>query len=197
MLSNYIRAGKSETITDLLKGEHLWLLNTVYTFQVNMKRKKPIHGRSVPRTSDYTSSYLDDEDEVATLEVSPLHLAIISKQSSSLEAILKEVVTSMAPSSLQMQESERNKIIDSRVKVIFPSDNASLYEDDGRMLDGMNILHLAAKYYPEGLEVIIRFARKHERLYKDIKGLLFEQDNQIKNNPLHVAASSSSIVALR
>ena len=123
-----------------------------------------------------------------TLEVSPLHLAIISRQESSLEVLLEEGATT----------SICNQMISAKVIAIYPSEcDTTLYNDEDRMLDGMNILHLAAKYFPMGLEIIIRFTRKQEGMFSHVKTLLEEMDNQVKNTPLHVAASSSSVIALR
>ena len=185
--SNCIRAGKYDEIKSLLEMEREKLLNTVYTFHVTFVKK-------------YNDTDIEDDEEEheATLEISPLHLAIISKQEHSLKAILEESIISSTPSS-SIQNSPSinvNKIFGAKVQVTFPSSNFTLYQDGDRMLDGMNILHLAAKYYPEGLESILSFARNHDGL-KVIKHLLLEKDNQINNSPLHIAAASSSIVALR
>ena len=77
--SNYIRAGKDDRVKQLLKQHKMVLLNTCYTFQVNIKKK-----------NTHSQDELIDPN-TATLEVSPLHLAIISKQGSCLEVLLKEI----------------------------------------------------------------------------------------------------------
>ena len=164
------------------------LLNTVYTFHVTFVK-------------NYNDTDIEDDEEEheATLEISPLHLAIISQQERSLKAILEESIISSTPSSsIQNSPSTNvNKIFGAKVQVTFPSSNFTLYQDGDRMLDGMNILHLAAKYYPKGLEILVHFSRTYPGLFKQLKGLLLECDNQIKNTPLHVASASSSIDALR
>ena len=182
--SNYIRAGKDDRVKQLLKQHKMVLLNTCYTFQVNIK-KKNIHSQD-----ELTNP------NTATLEVSPLHLAIISKQGSCLEVLLREI------ESIQNHEPTNityaNRFLEAKVVVEFPLDNAALYNDEERMLDGMNILHLAAKYYSEGLEKIICFSQTNKRIFKLVKEtLLIGVDNQIRNTPFHVAASAPNVNALR
>ena len=176
-----------------MKGSQL--LQTVYTFPVHFKRRKHLHieiGNENRRNSRYIE---DDGYNQVTLEVSPLHLAIISKQESSLDAIL-EWSTSEAVS-LGVENEMINELICTKVKVNFQPDDKKSYENSDLMLDGMNILHLAAKYYANGLAKIIQISQKNKGLYDEINKMLVETDNQIKNTPLHVAAYSSSIIALR
>ena len=186
--SNYIRAGKYDEIKSLLAMEREKLLNTIYTFNVTFAKK--YHDIDIEDDGD--------EDE-ATLEISPLHLAIISKQERSLNAVLEECITSSTPGSGAQKSPSINinQIFGAKVKVTYPSSDITLYHDSDRMLDGMNILHLAAMYYPKGLEILARFSRTYTGLYKQLKELLLERDNQIQNTPLHVASATSSIDALK
>jgi len=196
--SNYIRAGKSDAIKELFKSyneKSTTLLETVYTFEVNFKNKSA-SAQKTSNSGKKSWASFSYEDYTATFEVSPLHLAIISKQKSSLEVILQEGTTALSQFPQNIEKQKCDQFFGAKIKVTFPSGDETLYEDEERMLDGMNILHLAAKYYPEGLETILSFARNYDGL-KVIKHLLFEKDNQIHNTPLHVAAASSTIVALR
>ena len=186
--SNYIRAGKVDRTEEMLDTKGKLLLKTWYTFQVNVKKKDPLSD------DEYT------DGNTATLEVSPLHLAIISQQGPCLDVILEAIGAMYNKSNLQDDTDSPNceQLLAAKVSVTFPSDDPKLYIDEDQMLDGMNILHLAAKYYPEGLERIICFSQKRKRLLKMIQEiLLVGVDNQIKNTPLHVAASSSNVTALR
>ena len=175
------------------------MLQTVYTFPVHFRRKKHLHieiGKENRRNSPYIE---DDSCNQVTLEVSPLHLAIISKQESSLQALL-QWVTSPEMSSVGVETNQlktTNNLFDTKVKVNFQPDDQKLYDNLDLMLDGMNILHLAAKYYPNGLEQIIQLFQKHKGSFEQVNKMLVETDREIKNTPLHVAAYSSSIVALR
>ena len=175
------------------------MLYTIYTFPVHFRRKKHHHieiGKENRRNSPYIE---DDGYNQVTLEVSPLHLAIISKQESSLESIL-ECCISEETQTIGIENCPLDQIyqiLSGKVNVKFPNNDERLYEDSDLMLDGMNILHLASKYHPSGLEIIIRFCRKHKGLLDLVKTMLLEKDQQIQNTPLHVAASSSSIAALR
>ena len=166
---------------------------------MQFRRKKHLHieiGKESRRNSPYIE---DNSNSQVTLEVSPIHLAIISKQESSLHALL-EWATSQDVSSVGMENNQlekTNDLLDTKVKVNFQPDDQKSYDNLDLMLDGMNILHLAAKYYPSGLEKIIQLSQKHEGLFDQVNKMLAETDLQIKNTPLHVAAYSSSIVALR
>ena len=166
---------------------------------MHFRRKKHLHidiGKENRRNSPYIEN---DSYNQVTLEVSPIHLAIISKQESSLQALL-ELATSQDASSVGVKDNQlekTNELLDTRVKVNFQPDDQKLYDNLDLMLRGMNILHLAAKYYPSGLEKIIQLSQKHKALFEQVNKMLVETDREIKNTPLHVAAYSSSIVALR
>ena len=186
--SNYIRAGKDDKMKNMLKTHKMMLLETWYTFQVNIKK----------RHSDLENE-LNDVN-IATIEVSPLHLAILSKQDSCIDCILEEIKSICALNEFHEAAyiSILARFLEAKVAVKFPSDNGMLYNDEDRMLDGMNILHLAAKYHPDGLQRIICFAQKDKRIFKIVKDvLLIGKDDQIRNTPLHVAASSSNVSPLR
>ena len=177
------------------------MLQTVYTFPVHFRRKKHLH-IEIGKENRHNSPYIEDDGyNQVTLEVSPIHLAIISKQESSLQALL-EWGTSQEMSSASVgvennQLKTSNDLFDTKVKVNFQPDDQKSYDDLDLMFDGMNILHLAAKYYPSGLEQIIQLSQKHKGLFEHVNEMLVETDSDIKNTPLHVAAYSSSIVALR
>ena len=186
--SNYIRAGKEDKMKNMLKVHRMMLLNTWYTFQVNIKK----------RNSDLENE-LNDVN-IATIEVSPLHLAILSKQGSCIDCILEEMKSTCASNEIHEPTylSTLARFLEAKVAVKFPSNNGMLYNDEDRMLDGMNILHLAAKYYPDGLQKIICFSQKDKRIFQMVKDvLLVGKDNQIRNTPLHVAASSSNVSPLK
>ena len=198
-LSSYIRAGKSDLIKQLIKIKGCKLLRTIYTFPVHFRRKKHLH-TEIKKENQRSSPYIEEDNyNQVTLEVSPIHLAIISKQESSLQALL-ELSTSQDISSVGVEKTQlekTNDLLHAKVKVNFQPDDQKSYDNMDLMLDGMNILHLAAKYYPSGLEKIIQLSQKHKGLFEQVNKMLVETDLEIKNTPLHVAAYSSSIVALR
>ena len=200
-LFSYIRAGNTDAMAQLIRNRGFELLQTVYTFPVRFKQKnQSSDGNDNEIENKRSTFYMEDGyDQPVTLEVFPIHLAIISKQESSLESIL-ECCISEDTQTIGLENCPLDQIyqiLSGKVNVKFPHNNERLYEDSDLMLDGMNILHLASKYHPSGLEIIIRFCRKHKGLLDLVKKMLLEKDQQIQNTPLHVAASSSSIVALR
>ena len=137
-------------------------------------------------------------DDVATLEVTPLHLAILSRQESSLEVILEELITSFTQQNTGLGMN-RDHILGTKVIAKFPTNDnfKAVYSEEDCMLDGMNVFHLSTKYFPEGLETIIRYLRRQDCLFLQVNDLVAEKDYQIENTPLHVAAECGSIVAMR
>ena len=177
------------------------MLQTVYAFPVHFRRKKHLNIELGKENRRNSPNIEDDSYNQVTLEVSPIHLAIISKQESSLQAFLElgssQEISSMGVEMENNQPKTTSDLLDTKVKVNFQPDDQKSYDNLDLMLDGMNILHLAAKYYPSGLEQIIQLSQKHKALFEQVNKMLVETDREIKNTPLHVAAYSSNIVALR
>ena len=151
---------------------------------------------------DEIKSLLEKEREKLLNTVYTFHVTFVKKYHDidiEDKAILEESITSSTPGSGAQNSPSINvnQIFGAKVKVTYPSSNVTLYQDGDRMLDGMNILQLAAKYYPKGLEILSHFSRTYPGLFKLLKELLLERDNQIQNTPLHVASASSNIDALR
>ena len=104
---------------------------------MNFRRKKHLHieiGKENRRNSPYIE---DDSDNQVTLEVSPIHLAIISKQESSLQALL-ELSTSQDVSSVGVENNQlekTNDLLHTKVKVNFQPDDQKSYDNLDLMLD--------------------------------------------------------------
>jgi hypothetical protein len=172
------------------------LLNIRYILQVNLRRKinQDIDKQKFVPNYRRNKGY----DDVATLEVTPLHLAILSRQESSLETIMEEVITSFTKQNADLGMN-KDHILGTKVSVKFPTNDnfKDVYSEEDCMLDGMNLFHLSTKYFPEGLETIIRYLRRQNGLFLQVNDLVAEKDHQIENTPLHVAADCGSIVAMR
>ena len=210
---NYIRAGLKEKMGGMLDEHGVDLLKTWFTLQVYLKRTNSEEGENenvgdIRRNSNRNVTVEEDAprhvknyQDVAQIEVTPLHLAILSRQEASLEAILENTIplysASAANFRLPTRMIDADQILFTRVKVNYPGRSVGTYSDEDCMLDGMNIFHLATRYFPKGLETIIRLVRRQDGLMERLKHLIEQKDNQIENTPLHVAATCGSIFATR
>ena len=191
----------------MLEQYGVGLLKNWFTLQMYLKRNSNVDGGSENKgTLKRRNSSIPGEEssnfarDIAQIEVTPLHLAILSRQEASLETILDSILTlySELPSLNRSDRlTEADQILATKVKVTYPGNTLGIYSDEDCMLDGMNLIHLATRYFPKGLETIIRVIRRKEGLLSRLKYLIEEQDNQIQSTPLHVAASSGSIMATR
>ena len=145
-----------------------------------------------------------DEIEVEPSEVSdkpilhlqPLQLAIVAQQGVVLETILQHMVNCCeTEDSIDLLKKQ----LGHKAKIDFPkSATKQIYDKDDRSLDGMNAFHLAAKYYPESLEIMFKVL--NDAKYYSILELLLEKDHHLEQTPLHVALrnrSSKSLDAVR
>ena len=73
------------------------------------------------------------------------------------------------------------------------------YDKDDRSLDGMNALHLASKYYPEAITIILNVLNDFPAAIEDtqMQQLLHEKDWHLQQTPLHVAVKNSGTTAAR
>ena len=117
-----------------------------------------------------------------------------------METLLESIIplySELSSSKSSNRKTEADEILETKVKVMYPGPTVGIYSDEDCMLDGMNILHLATRYFPKGLETIIRVVRRQEGLMTRLRHLIEEKDNHVQNTPLHMAASCGSILATR
>ena len=210
---NYIRAGLKLKIKGMLEEYGIDLLKSWFTLQVYLKRSNndddgdDEDSSTIRRNSsrdvnlgEESSKYAKNYQDIAEIEVTPLHLAILSRQEASLEAILESIIplySDISPSENTNRKTEADEILETKVKVMYPGPTVGIYSDEDCMLDGMNILHLATRYFPKGLETIIRVVRRQEGLMTRLRHLIEEKDHHVQNTPLHMAATCGCIMATR
>ena len=107
-----------------------------------------------------------DESDETTLVLQPLQTAIIAQKGEIIEAILQRISSQDATSdrvvSSDMQDESGPRILikylsyQSEFEFSSQETDKDKYDKEDRSLDGMNAFHLAAKYYPTGLEVIFK-----------------------------------------
>ena len=185
-LAYEIRAGIEDTLNLLLKTEPGFILEARYTFPMTftensshilVKNKIPLNANTNLATT-------------VIMEITTLHLAIISKQVSMVERIIEYLIGDEANG-----ENIRH-VFTTKTKAVFSGDDASVYSNDVRSMDGMNCFHLAVKYSTECLYILLQSLRRRG-LIKHIPILLEEKDADIGNTPLHAAAMLPHASALR
>ena len=125
----------------------------------------------------------------STLILQPLQLAIVAQQGDIIKAILRHII---AQNDADAIISLLTEYLGHRARIDFPTEDTERYDKDDRSLDGMNAFHLAAKYFPLGLEVIFKTLNDEHATYSQILELLLERDDHLKQTPLHVALKNRS-----
>ena len=146
---------------------------------------------------EITTNEGDDEDEETCegsgepkLVLRPLQLAIVTGREEVITVILKHIIESNNAEQIMVLLKEQ---LGHKATINFPCGiDESTYDKDDRSLDGMNAFHLAAKYYPEGLQVIFDTLADEDGFYSNILPLLLEKDGHLQQTPLHVALRNPS-----
>ena len=155
---------------------------------------KLINGKALNENKKYSSSEPGNKssnDGMVTMKMFPIHLAILAKQNQIVKILLNH-----ASKTSKFSGDNTKKMLTHRTEICFPQGHPQIFHEDDRMLDGMNPLHVAAKYHSKSLYTIIQFLIQ-EDLIDDLICLLEETDKHLGNTPLHVAAKCSDSVSLR
>ncbi len=150
----------------------------------------------------------------AVMRVSSMQLAVIFRQPQVLEVLLKAA----APSQL-MQASGLTQVMGSLVRTLDTAlrektrvqfaESAKHYSEKDRTLHGMTVFHLAARYDPDCLEVIVQFLKDMETNGSNQllmipesnealrEYLQMESNSYLRETPLHVAAANADNAGLK
>ena len=185
-LAYEIRAGIDDTLNLLLKTEPKFILETRYTFPMPFTESS-LHISMRHKLPNKSKSNLETK---VIMEITTFHLAIISKQVGIVARILEHLTD---------DETYGETIKDAfsvKTKAVFSGDDVCIYSNVVGSMDGMNCFHLAVKYSPECLYILLQFLRR-KGLKALIPVLLEEKDENIRNTALHVAAADPNTSALR
>ena len=145
--------------------------------------------------------YEDDDGEIydgadrimfakPKLVLRPLQLAVVVQKEEVVTVILKHIIASN--NAEEIMELLKDQL-GHKATIVFPDGiDVRIFDKDDRSLDGMNAFHLAAKYYPEGLQVIFETLSNENGFYSNILPLLLEKDGHLQQTPLHVALRNPS-----
>ena len=195
-----VRAGKHVEAKKVLDDRGVEILKTRYKtnldlfFIVDLNKE---HKEIGEQYADVEQE--DDRLDNAEMEVTPLHLAIISKQTLVIQTIIEYIINKVQEEKQEQKQKIPDllrEVLESKVELKFYYD-VETYDKADRSLDGMNAFHLACKYHPEAISVIFEIFNKQYDDQSTVLNFLRKTDNHVKQTPLHVAARSSTTTATR
>ena len=165
----------------------------------NMQRADTVPARDpFNKITDYNSYN-------ATLTVNTLHLAIISRQKSSVEKVLKKISDLPTTPSPEGGNSLLDILYDEVILQKYKTENSDIrqkldenkFNVHDRLLHGMTALHLACQFYPEAVELIFNAIYKTEISLDEVSKLTIHNGNCLQYTPLHLASKLSLLEPAR
>ena len=175
-----IRANKFESVQEtLVEDDGLELLNRDFLLDLNLDEEVELDKALV----DDNSAIMDSIS--STLCLRPFQLAVVLGHKELIEVILGHIIASFDAEGCILLLEE---YLGHQARIIFADpENPYSYDKDDRSIDGMNAFHLAAKFYPDGIDLIFRILNETNSTYTKILNLLHMKDRQLLRTPLHVA----------
>ena len=165
----------------------------------NMQRAETLPPRDpINEITDYNSYN-------ATLTVNTLHLAIISRQKSSVEKVLEKISEIPGIPGPEIDNSLLNILTDEAILQKYKTENSYIrqtldenkFDVHDRQLHRMTALHLACQFYPEAVELIFDAMYKKEIPQDDVSKLTLHNENCLQYTPLHIASKLSLLEPAR
>ena len=178
--ANAIRMGDMKGIQYILENKPADILHSRMSFRITLQLSLADwqHNKQRGLTSKNPT--------LVKLIVTPIHIAIIAKQQMAVEVILRHF---MKPgNTISNNKEEVLRILNDKTEVQFQAD-PTIYSPNDRVLDGMNVLHLAAQFSPQSLDEIFKLLKQDVGITrKELQSLLEQKDPHLKQTPLHIAA---------
>ena len=163
----------------LVEADGLKLLNRDILLDLNLDEEVELDKALV----DDNSAIMDSIS--STLCLRPFQLAVVLGHKEVIEVILRHIIASFDAEGCILLLEEH---LGHQARIIFPDpENPYSYDKDDRSIDGMNAFHLAAKFYPDGMDLIFQILNETNSTYTKILNLLDVKDRQLLRTPLHVA----------
>ena len=163
----------------LVEADGLKLLNRDILLDLNLDEEVELDKALV----DDNSAIMDSIS--STLCLRPFQLAVVLGHKEVIEVILRHIIASFDAEGCILLLEE---YLGHQARIIFPDpENPYSYDKDDRSIDGMNAFHLAAKFYPDGMDLIFQILNETNSTYTKILNLLDVKDRQLLRTPLHVA----------
>ena len=180
-----IRANEHVRVKEKLMEEGgLKLLSRDYLIDLNLDEEVELDKALV----DHDNSLMDSISSMLCLR--PLQLAIVLGHKDVINVIILHIIASFDAECLMNRLEE---YLGHEARIIFPDpENPYTFDKDDRSMDGMNAFHLAAKFYPDGIELIFKILNEKYCTYSNVLNLLLKKDRQLQRTPLHVALRNTS-----
>lgn len=218
-----IRAGIREGINDLLKRQNNASNITNISFEIGISIKNAENrkdGGGYGDGGNETEKYQNDgsiemkemskHGNLGKLKVTSLQLALLARQTSSVEAILARQIESVATEDDKQEQKIMKNVAEKCMEVL--GGKISLQSEDGNnglfdiydnIILGMNVFHLSSHFHPDGLQKILQMINGLPQAAKKIIGpkvtqLLRDVNNRALNyTPLHIATKKSDLGSVR
>ena len=189
-LAHEIVSGIEDTLYTMFETEPGFILKSKFLFPLNINENTSLCSAYDLNKKISRTAFIDLTKKVK-IEVTTLQLAIISNQATIAQRIIQHLITH------ETKEEDMKVVLAAKTNLVIPKDQAvDIFSCDVRSLEGSNCVHLAVKYSPECLRILLQFMSKRG-VMKSVRYLLAEKDTSYGNTPLHVAASLPDTASLR
>ena len=196
-LGNLVREGDDVEVKKLLDDQGLKILNIWY--KTKLKLDKLLEHNEENKDEDSDKQEVTTKSENSEILVTPLHLAIISKRINVIQVIFDYIVNTVGGEEKERMMKVSNALqeeLQKPVELIF-FDPEKTYDKEDRSVDGMNAIHLACKYYPNAIPIMLHILKEQGVGTYTQNTVLQKTDKHLMQTALHVAARSSTSVATR
>ena len=117
--------------------------------------------------------------------------AILARQAEVVSLMLETIVDSENPKELIRLIEQMRELLRKQTKVNFNKGDPKEYFKDDRIMDGINAIHLAARYHTQSLLLIVQVLHDTE-IFESLKDLFEAVDNHMEMTPLHLGIKSTN-----
>ena len=185
-----IISGIEDTLNILFEREPNFILESKFVIPLNRMANPSLCSAVDFKNTKVSRQTTKTSPKIDVIEISTLHLAIISNQPTIVSHILQHLMVK------NTSESNIMSVLTAKANITYSDRNTNLRLSEMHSLHGSNSFHLAVKYSPECLHSLLEFMRRRGEM-KDVRLLLAEKDIHIGNTPLHIAASIPDSSSLR
>ena len=184
--ANNITAGKVEEVMDAMTNVENILMST--SFAKRMRFHTVPYIPIGPCKKDFTiSDYTipSREYEEVELLLTPFQLAIISTREKIVRLFLNKI--------LELKNKKPGllaQLLEQKIEIDYNNQLINMFDKDDRSLDGMNSIHLAARFDHLCLNEIIETMKLHMS-EETILQLIHKPTNHLLITPLHLAVQRS------
>ena len=188
MLADEIRAGCLKDVENMLSDIETQLLDCKLQMSLELHTVKYVTIGPMLQNSDMYE-VPKKQYETVELNFTPFHLAIMSRRAECVRLFLEKIVD------LKEEKPELlYQVLEKEVEIDYGCLPQNLFDKDDRSLDGMNAIHLAARFDSLSMVEISEILKDHMS-DKLTSKLVNQQTNHLALTPLHLAVQRSQSTA--